>query len=92
VIKNSSSLTWPDDVNILCGAIMIQRSSFMQEVTIAFSPQRVTALLLETRVAVLEREPLQWFSNLAISPDGRWILYTQLDQGGNDIMLVENFH
>jgi len=29
---------------------------------------------------------------LAISPDGRWILYSQLDQGGNDIMLVENFH
>ena len=78
-------------MNILCGAIMIQRSSFMQEVTIAFSPQSVTALLLETRVAVLEREPVNWFSNLAISPDGRWILYTQLDQDGNDIMLVENF-
>ncbi len=45
-----------------------------------------------TRIALLEREPLQWFSNLAISPDGRWILYSQLDQGGNDIMLVENFH
>ena len=29
-----------------------------------------------TRIALLEREPLQWFSNLAISPDGRWILYT----------------
>jgi Tol biopolymer transport system component len=45
-----------------------------------------------TRVAVLVREPVNWFSNLAISPDGRWILYTQLDQSGNDIMLVENFH
>ena len=45
-----------------------------------------------TRIALLEREPVKWFSNLAISPDGRWILYTQLDQGGNDIMLVENFH
>src|SRR5258705_2981651 len=45
-----------------------------------------------TRIALLEREPLQWFSNLPISPDGRWIVYTQLDQGGNDIMLVENFH
>jgi Tol biopolymer transport system component len=44
-----------------------------------------------TRIAVLEREPVNWFSNLAISPDGRWILYTQLDQDGNDIMLVENF-
>ncbi len=29
--------------------------------------------------------------NLSISPDRRWALYTQLDQGGSDLMLVENF-
>ena len=29
---------------------------------------------------------------LAISPDGKWILYTQLDQAGSEVMLVENFH
>jgi Tol biopolymer transport system component len=29
--------------------------------------------------------------DLAISPDRRWALYTQTDQSGSDLMLVENF-
>jgi eukaryotic-like serine/threonine-protein kinase len=28
---------------------------------------------------------------LAFSPDGRWILYTQFEQAGSELMLVENF-
>jgi Tol biopolymer transport system component len=30
-------------------------------------------------------------SGLALSPDGRWILYTQADQEGAELRLVENF-
>jgi hypothetical protein len=29
--------------------------------------------------------------HLPVSPDGRWLLYTQEDQFISDIMLVENF-
>ena len=29
--------------------------------------------------------------DLAISPNGRTILYSQMDEGGSDLMLVENF-
>jgi hypothetical protein len=27
----------------------------------------------------------------SVSPDGRWIIYTQRDQAGSNIVLVENF-
>ena len=29
---------------------------------------------------------------LDVSPDGKWLLYSQLDHAGSDLMLVENFH
>ena len=30
-------------------------------------------------------------TSLTVSPDARWILYTQFDQAGSNLMLVENF-
>jgi Tol biopolymer transport system component/DNA-binding winged helix-turn-helix (wHTH) protein len=46
------------------------------------------------RIANFEKA-LDLFGNiggLAYSPDGRWILYTQVDQEGAELRLVENFH
>ena len=40
------------------------------------------------RVASFGKPPS---GGLALSPDGRWILYTQLDQAGAELRLVENF-
>jgi len=43
-----------------------------------------------TQVAPLGKITIS-LNGLAASPDGRWILYTQVAPGDNDIMLVENF-
>lgn len=31
-------------------------------------------------------------TGLAVSPDGKWILYSQVEESGSALMLVENFH
>ncbi len=44
-----------------------------------------------TPIAALAKEPRVFNAGLALSPDGRWLLYAQMDRAGADIMLVENF-
>jgi Tol biopolymer transport system component len=45
-----------------------------------------------TRIAELERQPIRWAPGFSVSRDERSIVYTQWEQGGSDIMLVEGFH
>jgi Tol biopolymer transport system component/predicted Ser/Thr protein kinase len=45
-----------------------------------------------TRLATIEKAKYAGGPpNLTVSPDGKWVLYWQVDQIDNDIMLVENF-
>jgi Tol biopolymer transport system component len=43
------------------------------------------------RIAEVEKELQQHNAGFAVSPDGRWFLYTPVDHKSSDIMLVENF-
>ena len=42
------------------------------------------------QVYTLEKPPAPW-NGLAVSPDGKWLLFSQLDAISSDLMLVENF-
>jgi eukaryotic-like serine/threonine-protein kinase len=44
-----------------------------------------------TQIATMDKEAVVLGPGFAVSPDGRWILYAQVDQSGGDITLVENF-
>jgi WD40-like Beta Propeller Repeat len=44
-----------------------------------------------TQVATLNRPLSRSAPGLTVSPDGRWMLFTQLDHSGSDILLVERF-
>ncbi len=50
-----------------------------------FATRRITQLLK------VGHEPLWLQGGLALSQDGRWLLYAQLDHAVNDLMLIENF-
>ena len=45
-----------------------------------------------TPVVTLSQAPLWWMPGLAVSADGRRLLYARLENPYDEIMLMENFH
>jgi Tol biopolymer transport system component/DNA-binding winged helix-turn-helix (wHTH) protein len=50
-----------------------------------FATRQITGIL------TMEKPALTADGGLAVSPDGQWLLFTQLDNSGSDIMLVNDF-
>jgi Tol biopolymer transport system component/DNA-binding winged helix-turn-helix (wHTH) protein len=44
------------------------------------------------RISTLDKPPAPWMGGLSVSPDGKWFLYSRIDETASDLMLVENFH
>jgi Tol biopolymer transport system component len=44
------------------------------------------------RVHVMENVTSGWMGGLPIAPDGRWLLFSQIDAGSSNLMMVENWN
>lgn len=51
----------------------------------SFATRRMTPLV------TVDREPLWWQAGLALSPDGKRLLFAQMDAANDEIYLMENF-
>ena len=43
------------------------------------------------RIYTFDKPPAPWHGGLSVSPDGKWLLYSRIDEAASDLMLVENF-
>jgi Tol biopolymer transport system component/DNA-binding winged helix-turn-helix (wHTH) protein len=43
------------------------------------------------RIYTFDKPPAPWLGGLSVSPDGKWLLYSRIDEAASDMMLVENF-
>lgn len=72
---------------------LLKRAYFMRD---ANSKTEIAYLDLSTgqirQVYVLEKSPFPWIGGLKVSPDGAWLLYTQVDDTQSDLMMIENWN
>jgi Tol biopolymer transport system component len=46
----------------------------------------------QTNQVAITEKPIYYYSGMEVSPDERFLLYTQVDRIESDIMLIQNFH
>jgi Tol biopolymer transport system component/predicted Ser/Thr protein kinase len=89
-----------EEVKVIDSKVFAARFAVRQEGIYYFTPQdekgRNTLFLYEfaggkTRRILETERRLAGAGSVGISPDGRTILFEQLDEAGTDLMLVENF-
>ncbi len=44
------------------------------------------------RIYAPDKPPTLWTGGLSVSPDGKWLVYSRIDEVTSDLMLVDNFH
>jgi hypothetical protein len=83
------ALTWGDwgHWTLTDGGVYFVRREGMNQAVLAFLDEATNAV---RDVAILDRAPLPHQPGLSLSPDGRWLLYVQLDETESDLMLLEN--
>ncbi len=44
------------------------------------------------RICPLDKPSAPWLGGLSVSPNGKWLLYSRIDETASDLMRVENLH
>jgi hypothetical protein len=78
---NSSSIVW----SRVAGPLLSREQSPWTVCFLDLASKRIAT------VFTMPGKPVFGSPGLTISPDGRTILYSQVDQQGSDVMLLENF-
>ena len=77
---------WPDRRRVIIGTAV-----FLSVFNLAFFKYFDFATKKITVMGDMEKSPYEGAPGLSVSPDGKYLLYVQLDEARNNLMMAENF-